>query len=66
VVRRQGYNLHAAAGEVCVASDEECVEALALKGDKDRIDLLAGAGVEDVNLRSSPDRVGENGLIVAS
>jgi hypothetical protein len=37
--RRQGGNLHAAAGEECVGRDEEGIGALAREGGKDRIDL---------------------------
>src|SRR5262249_13708390 len=44
--RRQDGNLHAAACEECVGSNEEDIGALALKGGKGRIDLAARVGVE--------------------
>jgi hypothetical protein len=48
--------LHTAAGEECVGSDEEGIEALTCKGGKGRIDLTPLAGVENIDLQ--PDRAG--------
>jgi hypothetical protein len=43
--------LHRAAEEECVASDEEGIWALALKGGKGRIDLADGHCVENLDLQ---------------
>jgi hypothetical protein len=51
VVRRQGGQLHAAAGEESVASDEEGIGTLAREGGKGRIDLADRRGVEDMDLQ---------------
>jgi hypothetical protein len=51
VAHRQGGKLDGAASEEPVASDEEGIGALARKGGKGRIDLAAGAGVEDIDLQ---------------
>src|SRR5215831_19465613 len=49
--RRVG-KLHPPAGEKGVAGDEECVGASAYKTCKGRVDLAAGAGIDDIRLQS--------------
>ena len=53
---RQGGKLDAAAGEECIACDEEGIRALTRQSGKDRIDFANRSGVEDVELQ--PDRAG--------
>ena len=50
VARRQGGKLHGAAGEECIAGDEEGIGTLTFKGGKGRIDLADGRGVENLDL----------------
>ena len=52
MARRERRKLHAPAGEEAVGGDEEGIGALAREGGESRIDLAAGAGVEDLNLQS--------------
>src|SRR5262249_17737519 len=51
--RCQSGKLHGAAYEECIASDEEGIWALVLKGGEGRIDLADSRGVE--NLKLQPD-----------
>ena len=51
MARRQCCKLHAPAGEERVGADEEGVGPLAHEGAEGRIDLAAGAGVEDLDLQ---------------
>jgi hypothetical protein len=53
---RRGGDLHGAAREESVRGDEEGVRVIACKGGKGRIDLLAGAGLEDLDFQ--PDNAG--------
>ena len=48
--------MDAAAGEECIACDEEGIRALTRQSGKDRIDFANRSGVEDVELQ--PDRAG--------
>src|SRR6185369_4600526 len=48
----QGGKLHPPAGEEAVAADEECVGPLACESYESRIDLAAGADVEDLDLQT--------------
>jgi hypothetical protein len=52
VARHQADYLHIRAAEEWSPSDEEGVEALALNGGKDRIDLAARYGVENTDLQT--------------
>ena len=52
MARRERRKLDAPAGEERVASDEQGVGAVAHEGGEGRLDLAAGAGVEDLNLQS--------------
>jgi hypothetical protein len=52
VARRQGGKLDAPVVEKRVGGDEEDVGPLARKGCEGRLDLAAGAGVEDLDLQS--------------
>ena len=54
-----GRKLHGAADEECIAIDEESIWTLTLNGGKGRIDLAAGAGLENLDLQ--PD--GGGGLL---
>jgi hypothetical protein len=56
MARGQGGELHPPAGEEAVAANEECVGPLACEGCESRIDLAAGADVEDLDLQT--DRAG--------
>ena len=51
VACRQVGELDSPVGEEGVGADEQCVGALARKGFEGRIDLTAGAGVEDLDLQ---------------
>jgi hypothetical protein len=51
VARRQGGKLDAPAGEKGVVADEEGVGLPAHKSCESGVDLLAGAGVEDLDLQ---------------
>jgi len=53
MARRQRSKLDAPAVEERVGSNEKCVGAVAHHGDEGRLDLAAGAGVEDLNLQSN-------------
>ncbi len=46
-----GRKLHGAADEECIATDEESIWTLTLNGGKGRIDLAAGAGLENLDLQ---------------
>jgi len=52
MARRERRKLDAPAGEEHVGSNEECVGPVAHEGGEGRLDLAAGAGVEDLNLQS--------------
>ena len=52
MARRERRQLDAPAREEHVGSDEQGVGALARESGKGRIDLAAGAGVEDLDLQS--------------
>jgi hypothetical protein len=51
-MRRKVGKLHPPAGEKGFSADEESVGPLARKGCESRIDLTAGAGVEDLDLQA--------------
>ena len=51
VARRQVSQLDTPADEKGVPADEKCIRALAHKDCEGRVDLAAGAGVEDMNLQ---------------
>jgi len=50
VARRERRKLHGPGAEKRVGIDEECVSAVAHHGGEGRLDIAAGAGVEDRNL----------------
>src|SRR5438876_7007945 len=52
VTRRERRKLDAPAREEDITSDEQGVGAIAHEGGEGRLDLAAGAGVEDLNLQS--------------
>ena len=52
MMRRERRKLDAPAGEERVGGDEESVGPVAHEGAEGRLDLAAGAGVEDRNLQS--------------
>jgi hypothetical protein len=52
MARRQGGKLHPPTGEKGIEADEKCVGPLAHKTCEGRIDLLAVAGIEDLDLQS--------------
>jgi hypothetical protein len=52
MARRECRKLNASAGEERVGSNEERVGPVAYEGGEGRLDLAAGAGVEDLNLQA--------------
>ena len=52
MARRQVGQLYTAGGEHAIRADEQGVGPLSHEGCKSRIDLAAGAGVEDLDLQS--------------